>query len=72
MMSSLTRYYARYESPGAVRSAVSSGNTLMENAIASYSAKEYDKAIGYLEQVISAAKRIIWNQYSCMAWPIWR
>jgi tetratricopeptide (TPR) repeat protein len=48
------RYYARYETPGAVRSVVSSGNTLMENAIASYTAKEYDKAIGYLEQVISA------------------
>ena len=48
------RYYARYETPGAVRSVVSSGNTLMDNAIASYTAKEYDKAIGYLEQVISA------------------
>lgn len=50
------KYYARYESPGAVRSVVNSGNTLMENAIASYSAKEYDKAIGYLEQVISAGQ----------------
>lgn len=48
------KYYARYESPGAVRSVVSSGNTLMENAIASYSAKDYDKAISYLEQVIIA------------------
>lgn len=48
------KHYARYESPGAVRSVVSSGNTLMENAIASYTAKEYDKAIGYLEQVIIA------------------
>ena len=28
----------------------------MENAIASYSAKEYDKAIGYLEQVIASEK----------------
>jgi len=45
-------YYARYETPGAVRSAVSSDNTLMENAIASYAAKEYDKAISFLEQVI--------------------
>ncbi len=44
--------YARYETPGAARSAVSSGNTLMENAIASYAAREYDKAIGFLEQVI--------------------
>ncbi len=44
--------YARYESPGAVRSAVSSANTLMENAIASYAAKDYEKAIGFLEQVI--------------------
>lgn len=44
--------YARYESPGAVRSAVSSGNTLMENAIASYAARDYEKAIGFLEQVI--------------------
>ena len=48
------KYYARYESPGAVRSLVSSGNTLMENAIASYAAKDYDKAISYLEQVIVA------------------
>lgn len=48
--------YSRYESPGAVRSAVSSGNTLMENAIASYSAREYDKAIGFLEQVIVSEK----------------
>lgn len=44
--------YARYESPGAVRSAVSTGNTLMENAIASYAAREYEQAIGYLEQMI--------------------
>ncbi len=44
--------YVRYETPGAARSAVSSGNTLMENAIASYSAREYDKAIGFLEQLI--------------------
>ncbi|MRR23308.1 hypothetical protein EG830_10060 [bacterium] len=49
-------YYSRYESPGAVRSAVSSGNTLMENAIASYSAREYEKAIGFLEQVIISEK----------------
>lgn len=48
--------YARYETPGAVRSAVSSGNTLMENAIASYSAREYEKAIGFLEQVIVSEK----------------
>jgi len=48
------KYYARYESPGNVRAVVNSGNTLMENAIASYTAKEYEKAIGYLEQVISA------------------
>jgi len=48
------KYYARYETPGAVRSVVSSGNTLMENAIASYTAKDYEKAIGYLEQVIIA------------------
>lgn len=46
-------YYERYESPGASRSAVSADNQLMENAIASYSAKEYDKAIEYLEQVIA-------------------
>ncbi len=48
--------YVRYETPGAVRSAVSSGNTLMENAIASYSAREYEKAIGFLEQVIVSEK----------------
>ncbi len=47
------KYYARYETPGAVRSLVNSDNTLMENAIALYGAKEYDKAIGYLEQVIA-------------------
>lgn len=51
-----TSYYERYESPGATRSATSEGNLLMENAIASYSAKEYDKAIGYLEQVIASEK----------------
>lgn len=44
--------YTRYESPGAARSAVSSGNTLMENAIASYAARDYEKAITFLEQVI--------------------
>ena len=49
-------YYARYEAPGAVRSAVSSGNTLMENALASYTAREYDKAIIYLEQVINSGQ----------------
>lgn len=48
-----TTYYEKYESPGASRSAASAGDILMENAIASYSAKEYDKAIGYLEQVIA-------------------
>lgn len=48
--------YSRYESPGAVRSAVSPGNSLMENAIASYSAREYDKAIMYLEQVINTGQ----------------
>jgi tetratricopeptide (TPR) repeat protein len=49
-------YYERYESPGAARSVTSSSNTLMENAIASYSAREYEKAIGYLEQVINSEK----------------
>lgn len=49
-------YYARYESPGAMRSVVSSGNTLMENALASYAAREYEKAIVYLEQVISTGQ----------------
>jgi len=48
-----SEYYSRYESPGAVRSVVSSDNTLMENAIASYTAREYEKAIVYLEQVIN-------------------
>lgn len=48
--------YGRYETPGAVRSAVSSNNTLMENAIASYSAREYEKAISFLEQVIVSEK----------------
>lgn len=49
-------YYSRYESPGAVRSVVSSDNTLMENAIASYTAREYEKAIVYLEQVINSGQ----------------
>jgi tetratricopeptide (TPR) repeat protein len=48
-----TSYFERYESPGASRSVASTGNLLMENAIASYSAKDYHKAIGYLEQVIA-------------------
>lgn len=48
--------YSRYESPGAVRSAVSPDNSLMENAIASYSAREYEKAIMYLEQVINTGQ----------------
>ena len=47
------KYYARYESPGAVRSIVDAGNSLMENAIASYAAKDYETAIGYLEQLIT-------------------
>lgn len=51
-----SEYYSRYESPGAVRSVVSSDNTLMENAIASYTAKEYEKAIVYLEQVINSSQ----------------
>lgn len=46
--------YTRYESPGAARSASGEGNALMENAIASYSAKEYEKAITYLEQIINS------------------
>jgi tetratricopeptide (TPR) repeat protein len=46
--------YTRYESPGAVRSASGEGNALMENAIASYSAKEYEKAIIFLEQIINS------------------
>jgi len=49
-------YYSRYESPGAVRSAVSADNTLMENAIASYTAREYEKAIIYLEQLINTGQ----------------
>ncbi len=51
-----SEYYSRYESPGAVRSVVSSDNTLMENAIASYTAREYEKAIVYLEQVINSGQ----------------
>jgi tetratricopeptide (TPR) repeat protein len=47
-----TKYYARYENPGAVRSVVNTGNSLMENAIASYTARDYETAIGYLEQLI--------------------
>lgn len=50
-----SEYYSRYESPGAVRSVVSTENTLMENAIASYTAREYEKAIVYLEQLINSA-----------------
>lgn len=47
-------FYSGYESSGAARSAENSGNTLMENALASYSAREYEKAIIYLEQVIKS------------------
>ena len=48
--------YSRYESPGVVRSAVSAENTLMENAISSYTAREYDKAIIYLEKLINTGQ----------------
>ena len=47
------KYYNPYVSPGAVRSANTDNNSLMVNAIASYQAHEYDKAIGYLEKVLS-------------------
>lgn len=43
--------YARYEAPGAVRSAVTAGNALMHEALASYNAREYEKAIVLLEQL---------------------
>lgn len=46
------RYYSRYELPGAARSMSSSGITLMDKAIASYAMKDYEEAIGYLEQLI--------------------
>jgi len=46
--------FSRYESPGAVRSVVCSENSLMENAIASYTAREYEKSIIYLEKLINA------------------
>lgn len=53
------KYYARYETPGAVRSLVDAGNSLMENAIAAYSAKDYETAIGFLEQLISTEQGTI-------------
>jgi len=47
------KYYSRYELPGAVRSVAGTGNSLMDKAIASYTMKDYQEAIGYLEQLIS-------------------
>ena len=47
------KYYTQYISPGSVRSVSAANNTLMINALESYQAHEYDKAIVYLEQVLS-------------------
>lgn len=49
-----SKYYTRYEAPGNARSAVNADNSLMENAIALYNAKDYNKAITYLEQIVSS------------------
>jgi len=46
------KYYTQYVSPAAVRSVSADNNTLMVSALESYQAHEYDKAIGYLEQVL--------------------
>jgi tetratricopeptide (TPR) repeat protein len=50
------KYYSRYELPGAVRSVAGTGNSLMDKAIASYTMKDYEEAIGYLEQLISSGQ----------------
>lgn len=50
------KYYSRYELPGAVRSVAGTGNSLMDKAIASYTMKDYQDAIGYLEQIISTGQ----------------
>lgn len=47
------KYYTQYVSPGSVRSVSALNNTLMINALESYQAHEYEKAIVYLEQVLS-------------------
>ncbi len=47
------KYYTQYVAPGSVRSAGAVNNTLMINALESYKAHEYEKAIVYLEQVLS-------------------
>jgi len=47
------KYYTQYVSPGSVRSVSAVNNTLMINALESYQAHEYEKAIFYLEQVLS-------------------
>jgi tetratricopeptide (TPR) repeat protein len=46
------KYYAQYITPASVRSVSADNNTLMANALESYQAHEYQKAIGYLEQVL--------------------
>jgi tetratricopeptide (TPR) repeat protein len=50
------QYYSRYELPGAVRSVAGTGNSLMDKAIASYTMKDYQDAIGYLEQLINSGQ----------------
>ncbi|HUW92968.1 MAG TPA: tetratricopeptide repeat protein [Bacteroidales bacterium] len=47
------KYYTQYVSPGSVRSVSAVNNTLMINALESYQAHDYEKAIVYLEQVLS-------------------
>jgi len=47
------KYYTQYVAPGSVRSVGAVNNTLMINALESYKAHEYEKAIVYLEQVLS-------------------
>lgn len=47
------KYYTQYVSPGSVRSVSALNNTLMINALESYQAHEYEKAIVFLEQVLS-------------------
>ncbi len=49
--------YARYELQGAVRSAETTDNTLMQDAMASYNAREYEKAIVCLEQLIDKGQK---------------
>jgi len=49
----LEQYYLPYETSTATRSLITENNVLMKNALESYQAHEYRKAIGFLELLLS-------------------